>query len=109
SMTRGSRLARAVYSAAVYPAGPEPMMITFSIGALQSIVHSGGHGLLLAAPPGDGLAEVPVGDRARDRGQPEREDPVGQHRDDREAAVDVEGDERADHAALDRADTARQR
>src|SRR5262249_55610205 len=28
SKTSGRRLARAVYSAAVYPAGPEPMMIT---------------------------------------------------------------------------------
>src|SRR5579871_6777923 len=29
SITRGERLARAVYTAAVRPAGPDPMMITF--------------------------------------------------------------------------------
>ena len=33
-MTSGFRLARAVYSAAVYPAGPMPMMITFSTSAI---------------------------------------------------------------------------
>ena len=33
-MTSGFRFARAVYSAAVYPAGPLPMMITFSTSAM---------------------------------------------------------------------------
>src|SRR5688572_32012295 len=40
SITRGCKLARAVYSAAVSPAGPEPMMMTSRCGEDMSAVGS---------------------------------------------------------------------
>src|SRR5260370_7415193 len=76
-MTSGSRLARAVYSAAVYPAGPLPTMMTFSTRSfITSTVARDSSGL----PPIDRPAQLEVGDLARDGGQPERECAVGQNR-----------------------------
>src|SRR6185312_4051905 len=54
--------------------------------------------LVLFPPPGDRTPELEERDRARDRRQPEGERPVGEHGDHREAVVDAEADERADHA-----------
>src|SRR5690349_15179509 len=65
--------------------------------------------LPLFPPPRDRTPELEERDRPRDRRQPERERAVGQHRDDREAVVDAEPDERADHAAVHASDTAWQR
>src|SRR3954466_13932475 len=65
--------------------------------------------LPLFPPPGDGTPQLEARDRAGDRRQPERDRAIRQHRDDRQAAVDAEADERADHAAVDAADTARKR
>src|SRR3954470_17539315 len=63
----------------------------------------------LFPPPGDGTPQLEEGDRPRDGRKPEREHAVRQHRDHREPVVDAEADERADHAAVDAADPARQR
>src|SRR3954469_21531643 len=60
----------------------------------------------LFPPPGDGTPKLEERDRAGDRRQPERERPVRQDGDDREAAVPAESDERADHAAVDAGDPA---
>src|SRR3954451_11894264 len=61
------------------------------------------------APPRHRLAQLEVRDDPRDRRQPERERAVGDDRDDRQARVDVERREGADHAALPPADAARDR
>src|SRR4029079_9917917 len=65
--------------------------------------------LPLFPPPRDGTPELEERDRPRDRRQPERELALGQHREAREAVVDAEPDQRADHAAVHAADAARQR
>src|SRR6478672_9666312 len=65
--------------------------------------------LPLFPPARDGTPELEERDRPRDRRQPERERAVRQHRDDGEAIIDAEPDERADHAAVHAADAARQR
>src|SRR5919205_2143870 len=59
--------------------------------------------LSLFPPPGDGTPQLEEGDRAGDRRQPERQCPVREDRDHREAVVHAEADERADHAAVDAA------
>src|SRR5512133_642963 len=114
-MTSGRRFARAVYSAAVYPAGPLPTMITFSTSiavsrslstlTLLCIVPLRRTPLRprdrrfrrpsLAAPSGHGPPQLEVGHRAGHRGQPERERPIGQHRHGGVSAGHVEGDEGA--------------
>src|SRR5437667_7269357 len=59
---------------------------------------------LLVAPAVDDAQQLEVGNRAGDRGQPERECTVGEHGDHRQLEVDPKGGEGADHAAVDSAD-----
>src|SRR3954468_9944993 len=97
-MTRGGRCARAVYRASVYPAGPLPTMITFSMSATGSrslsvltllcivarrrhplrLCHRRIGGSVLLAPCGDAASQLEVGDRAGEGGQPEGEGAVGE-------------------------------
>jgi hypothetical protein len=58
-------------------------------------------------PARNRLAQLHVREGAGQRRQPERERPVDEHGDHREARIDAEGDERADHPALHAADPAR--
>src|SRR6201999_1424554 len=124
SITSGLRFARAVYSAAVYPAGPLPMMITFSTSAMLWVLPGSSRfslystdsrtpvtpGCPLGLPPRHRAPQLEVGHRARDRRQVEREQPVGQHgHDDRVLRLAAEGDERADHPTIDAAHAAGQR
>src|SRR5512133_4386148 len=129
-MTSGRRFARAVYRAAVYPAGPLPTMITFSMSATGSrslsvltllcIVARRRHPLrlrhrrrlgrtVLLAPRGDTASQLEVGDRTREGGQPEGEGAVGQDGADRVVRRDAERCEGPDHASVDPADAAGQR
>src|SRR5690349_15880012 len=66
SMTSGARLARAAYTAAVSPAGPDPMMITSRTSADSVIPRLRGWGTAGTAPRsslfrGAGLAAGPEG------------------------------------------------
>src|SRR4051812_27740545 len=112
-MTSGRRFARAVYRAAVYPAGPLPTMITFSTSATGSRSLSVltllcivarhrhplrlGHGRVgrsvLLAPRGDAASQLEVGDRAGEGRQPEGEGAVGEDGADRVLRRDAEGRE----------------
>src|SRR5215218_8651032 len=87
------------------------MMITFSMScamdwlrSLRGVPH---FTLYSVAPALDGLAQLEVGEHPRQEGQPEGEGAVDEHRDDRQARVDAEGSEGADHAALDPSNPAR--
>src|SRR3954454_226212 len=64
---------------------------------------------VLALPRRDRAAQRGERDRARSDREPEGEEAVGEHGDDREARVGPERDQRADHAAVDSADAARER
>jgi hypothetical protein len=64
--------------------------------------------LLVSSPPApDGASQLEIRDCTRDSGQPERDEAVGEDRQDREAGGRPEGKEGADHAALDTAEAAR--
>ena len=65
---------------------------------------------VLGLPARDRPAQRAEGERRPGAiGQPEGEEAVGEHGDDRGGGVDAEGDERADHAAVDAADAAGER
>src|SRR3954449_7898305 len=79
------------------------MMITFSTSAIRLrflyfTLYSECSALL--TPALDGLTQLEVGDHARDQGEPERHGAEHQDGDQGLARVDVEGGQRADHAAL---------
>src|SRR3954452_21382483 len=112
-MTSGLRLARAVYSAAVYPAGPLPMMITFStsaIGAFRSrfTLYSTA-GPPFVTPLLHSCPQTEEGDHSGHQRQPEGHRAEDEHGDDSEARVDAERGEGADHPTLDAADATRDR
>src|ERR1700754_4717752 len=114
-MTSGLKFARAVYSAAVYPAGPLPMMITFSTSDIrfpwfpyftlysECSVPSGGSRCMLLPPALHGAPQTEVCDDAGDHRQPERHGAEQQHGHDGLPRVDPEARERRDHPALDAA------
>src|SRR4051794_37147128 len=87
------------------------LCIVYSLGrsALRARARHRGRAaavLPLFPPPGDGTPKLEERDGAGDRRQPERERPVREDGDAREAAVHAEADERADHPAVDAADPA---
>src|SRR3954470_6410448 len=109
-MTSGVRFARAVYSAAVYPAGPLPMMITFSTSAMDTFrsrftLYSTA-GPSFVTPLFHSCPQPEERDHARQQREPERERAEHEYGDDREPGVDAEGRERSDHATLDAPDAA---
>src|SRR4051794_28771098 len=112
-MTSGFRLARAVYSAAVYPAGPLPMMITFSTSAMGAFrsrftLYSTA-GPPFVTPLFHSCPQTEERDHPGHERQPEGQSAEHQHGDDGEAGVDPEGREGTDHPTLDAPDAARDR
>src|SRR3954470_23542493 len=108
-MTSGLRLARAVYSAAVYPAGPLPMMITFSTSAMDTFrsrftLYSTA-GPSFVTPLFHSCPQPEERDHARQQREPERERAEHEYGDDGKPGVDAEGRARPDHATLDASDT----
>src|SRR3954454_967477 len=103
-MTSGFRLARAVYSAAVYPAGPLPMMITFSTSAISAFrsrftLYSTA-GPPFVTPLFHSCPQTEERDHSGHERQPEGQGAEHQDGHDGEARIDPEGRERADHPAL---------
>src|SRR3954466_16211335 len=112
-MTSGLRLARAVYSAAVYPAGPLPMMITFSTSAISAFrsrftLYSTA-GPPFVTPLFHCCPQTEERDHARHERKPEGKGAEHEHGHHGESSVDAEGREGADHPALDAAHAARDR
>src|SRR3954471_2586915 len=70
-------------------------------GAALGVRGCGGLAGVVGLPLGDCAAQGGEGDRARSDREPEGEEAVGEDRDDRGRGVHAEGDERADHAAVD--------
>src|SRR5947209_9363144 len=81
-------------------------MITFSIRSVTSLSIARGPG---SPPPLNRPPQLEISDPTRDGRQPEGDPAIGQHRHDGYLDRYAEGGERADHSAVDAADTARQR